>query len=182
MQLALPARAAAIEGQALKIQPGAVFLFQPGPFGIALVGREAWVFVHNVLKFVHHRAVGQEVQGVFCVCKLIARRLVPKEQVVEICREELHAHGMDFAALHAGLAQDGGDVFALGHIIGKGMAGLVRQHIHIARRAVEIGKDERQLVIRQAGAVAAGRLARFCQHVEQLVFKHLVNKGAGLGA
>lgn len=38
MQLALPARAAAIEGQALKIQPGAVFLFQPGPFGIALVG------------------------------------------------------------------------------------------------------------------------------------------------
>ena len=47
--------------------------------------------------------------------------------------------------------------------------------------AVEVGKNERYLIIPQAGAVAARRLAGGGKHVQQLIVQHGVKEDAGFG-
>ena len=49
MKLALPACAPAVEGNAVKIHPGAITLFQLKPFLVALLGGKLGVLVYNVL-------------------------------------------------------------------------------------------------------------------------------------
>ena len=75
VELTLPAGTAAIEGQVVEIDPGAVLVLQFQPDGVALVRGEVGVLVHPVLELVHDAAIGQEEeavlgveQGVFSQC------------------------------------------------------------------------------------------------------------------
>ena len=56
----------------------------------------------------------------------------------------------------------------------------MRQHVHIARRAVEIGEDKGHAVGGQFRAVSAGRLAGAGEHVKQFVTEQHVGKPGGL--
>ena len=67
VQLALPAGTPAIEGQIVKIDPRAVFLFQLEPLGIAFIGGQVRILVHDVLELVHLTAVGKEHEAVLGV-------------------------------------------------------------------------------------------------------------------
>ena len=82
MKLALPACASAVEGNAVKIHPGAITLFQLKPFLVALLGGKLGVLVYNVLEFIHNAAVGQKEQTVLGVHQLILGGVGPKEQMV----------------------------------------------------------------------------------------------------
>ena len=59
VELTLPAGAAAVEGQAVKVDPGTVFLFQLEPDIVPLVGGQVGVLVHDVLELVHSRRTGR---------------------------------------------------------------------------------------------------------------------------
>ena len=52
------------------------------------------------------------------------------------------------------------------------MARLVGDHLHIVLGAVEVGKDEGDLIVRDTGAVAAGALALGGEDIQQLPVQH----------
>ena len=183
MQLALPPGAAAVEGQVVKVDPRAVLLFQLEPLGVALVGGQVGILVHDVLELVHGAAVGKEHKAVLGVEQGVLLGIFAEQQVVPRRGEELHGHGVDLGAFHGRAFQIGGHIgVALGHIALKGMAALMGQHVHIAGGIVPVGKDEGSLVAGQAGHVTAGHLAGTAFHIEQLVVLHKVDELGGLGA
>ena len=93
---------------------------------------------------------------------------------------ELHGHGVHLAALHAGPDITHGHPLAVS--VGReGVARLVGHHLHIVLRAVEIGEDEGNFIIGQAGAVAAALLPLGGEEVHELVFPHGAEELAGLG-
>ena len=102
VELTLPAGTAAIEGQVVEIDPGAVLVLQLQPDGVALVRGEVGVLVHPVLELVHDAAIGQEEEAVLGVEQGVFLSVLTKEQMVPGSRQELHGHGMDLGALHAG--------------------------------------------------------------------------------
>ena len=104
MKLALPTGTAAIEGDTVKVDPGAVALFQLEPFLVALIGRELGVLVHNVLEFIHHAAIRQEEQAVLGVHKLVLGGVGAKEQMMPGACQKFHAHAVNFGTLHTGAA------------------------------------------------------------------------------
>ena len=59
------------------------------------------------------------------------------------------------------------------------MTRFMRDHLNVMLGAVEVGKNERYLIIPQAGAVAARRLAGGGKHVQQLIVQHGVKEDAG---
>ena len=88
---------------------------------------------------------------------------------------------MALADLHRRVAQvEVRDAFVR-HKVGEGVARLVGQHVDVACGAVPVGKDEGDMVKRQAGAVAAHRLALLGEDVEQVVVEHHPDKLGGLG-
>ena len=183
VELALPAGTAAIEGQVVEIDPGAVLVLQFQPDGVALVRGKVGILVHPVLELVHDAAIGQEEEAVLGVEQGVFLSVLAKEQMVPGSRQELHGHGMDLGALHAGALEVCGDLgVTLGHIALKGVAALVGQHVHVSRGVVPVGKDKGGLVGGQAGHIAAGHLAGAALHVEQLIVLHEVNEFCGLGA
>ena len=182
MELALPAGAPAVERQILEVIPGAVLMLQRHPDLIALGGGQVGIFIHAVLELVHHAAVGDEGEGLLAVGDLILAGGGAEEQVVEGAGEELHAHGVALAGLHGGAHELGNDALLHGAPAGKGVARLVGQHVHVAGGAVEVGENEGGMVVVNLGAVAAGGLAVLAEHVQQLIFIHVVDEGGGLGA
>ena len=183
VQLALPARAPAIEGQAVKVDPGAVFLFQTEPDVVALVGRQGGVLVHDVLELVHFAPVRQEDQALLGVGQGVLGGIGPEQQFVPGSGQKLHGHRVDLSALHTGALEVLGDgVVPGGQIALEGVAGLVGQHVHIAGGVVPVGKDEGGLVVGQDGHIAAVGLAGPAQDVEQLVVLHKVDERGRLGA
>jgi hypothetical protein len=61
------------------------------------------------------------------------------------------------------------------------VTGLVGDHLNISLCAVEIGKDEGNPIIPQAGAIAATRLTFGRENIQKLVIQHHTEKLAGLG-
>ena len=183
VELTLPACTAAIEGQSVKVDPGAVFVLQLQPGLVALVGGQIGVLVHDVLELIHRAAVGQEEEAVLGVEQGVLVGVPAEEQVVPRCGEELHGHGVDLGALHAGAFEVGGDLrIALSHIALEGVAALVGQNIHVSGSIVPVGEDEGGFIGGQAGHVAAGHLAGAALDVEQLVVLHEVDELCRLGA
>ena len=183
MQLTLPACTAAIEGKTGKIDPRAVLLFQLEPLGIAFIGGQIRVLVHDVLELVHFASVSKEHKTVLSVEQGVFVGIPAEEQMMPRCSQELHGHGVDLGALHAGAFQIGGHFgITLGHIALKGVAALVGQHVHIAGGVVPVGKNEGGLVAGQAGHIAAGHLAGAALHIEQLVVLHKVDELGGFRA
>ena len=82
MELTLPACTAAIEGQVVEIDPGAVLVLQFQPDGVALVRGEVGVLVHPVLELVHDAAIGQEEEAVLGVEQGVFPGVLAKEQMV----------------------------------------------------------------------------------------------------
>ena len=91
------------------------------------------------LIFMRYGPVWQKVHRFLGVGQFIPGRVRAEEFFVMLRRKELHGHGVDLAALHAGLLQDHGKVFPRGHPRGKGMARFMRQYVHVVGRAVEVG-------------------------------------------
>lgn len=60
------------------------------------------------------------------------------------------------------------------------MARLMGHNLHVMLGAVEVCKDKGNLIIRDAGAVAAAGLALGGEHVQQLPVQHGAEKYAGL--
>ena len=97
--------------------------------------------------------------------------------------EELHGHGVDLGALHAGALQVLGDgLIPGGQIALEGVAGLVGQDVHIAGGVVPVGEDEGSLVGGQDGHIAAVGLAGPAENIEQLVVLHEINELCRLAA
>ena len=113
---------------------------------------------------------------------LIFRGLRAEEILVIVLRQEFHRHRMALAGLHRGVHERHRIVLAHDAVGVEGVAGLMRQHVHVAGGAVEIGEDERHLVLRQIGAVAAGGLAGLGEHVEQFHVEHGVDELRRFGA
>ena len=107
VELTLPAGTAAIEGQVVEIDPGAVLVLQFQPDGVALVRGEVGVLVHPVLELVHDAAIGQEEEAVLGVEQGVFLSVLAKEQMVPGSRQELHGHGVDLGAFHGGAFQIG---------------------------------------------------------------------------
>ena len=183
VELTLPARTAAIEGQIVEVDPGAVLVLQLQPSLVALVGGEVGVLIHDVLELIHCAAVGEEEEAVLGVEQGVLVRILAEEQVMPRRGEELHRHRVDLGALHAGALEVGGDLgVALGDIALEGVAALVGQHVYVSRGVVPVGEDEGRLVRGQTGHIAAGHLAGTALDVEQLVVLHEVDELRRLGA
>ncbi len=180
MVLPLPALSLAVEGNiAVQLHPGHVDSQQALPLSVALGGGQLRVLVDDVLEVVHHGAVGDEGDGVGQVA-VAELALVRAEEAGGVHpAEELHAHGVDLAGLHAGPGVLSRDALAV-HPVGEGVACLVGNHLHVTLGAVEVGEDEGRLVIGDAGAVAAGLLALGGQDVQQLAIQHVAEELAGL--
>ena len=129
---------------------------------------------------VHHRAVGDEGQrvGKVAVHKLV--RVRPEEALRVQPAEKLHAHRVHLARFQGRRGVFRRDALAV-HPVGKGVARLVGDHLHVALRAVEVGKDERDLVLQDVGAETAAHLALGGKHVKQSSVQHRAEKLAGFG-
>ena len=170
VELTLPAGAAAVEGQAVEVDPGAVFVLQFEPDIVPLVGGQVGVLVHDVLELIHLTAVGQEDEALLGVGQGIFGGVLAEEEMMPGGGEELHGHGVDLGALHAGALQVLGDGFIPGGQIAlEGMAGLVGQDVHIAGGVVPVGED------------AVG-LAGPAEDIKQLVVLHEVDELGRLAA
>ena len=181
MHLPLPALAVAVERDlAAELHPRHVDAEQLLPHIVPLARGHVRLFVDDVLEMVDHCAIRDECQrtGQMAVTELA--RIFAEEALGPRPREELHRHGMDFAALHA--RPDRGIRHAVAvHPRGKGVARLVRHDLDVVLRAVEVCKNERDFIVAKARAVAAARLARRGQHVHQLIVQHHVEEFTGLG-
>ena len=107
MALALPALALSVEGNFSGLDPGHVHAQQLQPDPVALLRGQLGLFVHDVLEVVHQGAVGDEGQGALQVVIAELPGILPEEAFRPGPGEELHGHGMDLTALHAG--PDGGN-------------------------------------------------------------------------
>ena len=67
------------------------------------------------------------------------------------------------------------------HVCGKGVAGLVRHNLNIVLGAVKVGKDKRNLIIGDAGAVATAAFAFGGENIQQFIVQHHAEEFAGLG-
>jgi hypothetical protein len=108
VQLALPACTAAIEGQVVKIDPRTILLFQLEPLGVALIGSQIQILIHDMLELIHGAAVGKEHKAVLGVEQGVLLGVLAEQQVVPRRGEELHGHGVDLGAFHRGAFQIGG--------------------------------------------------------------------------
>ena len=152
------------------------------PHGVALLRRQVLIFVHPVLEFVDHAAVGNKVQAVLAVGQFVFRSVLAEEILVVILGQEFHAHGVTLAGLDGRLMEIRIDVGMHGTVKCKGVAGLVGQNIHVIRGAVEVGENKRHLVGRERGAVATGCLAVTGENVEHLAVEHGLDEFPGLRA
>ena len=176
MVLALPRASVAIEGQpVVEINPRHIYARQPPPLVVALGGSELRPLIDDVLEVVHHRAVGDKGQraGEMGIQELA--RVGAEEALRPRPREKLHGHRVHLAGLHRRPLAGGGHDEASG-IVGEGVAGLMRDDLHIAGGAVEVGENERRAVVRQARAVAAAGLALAREHVEKSAVEHEVDE------
>ena len=181
MVLALPAHALGVERDlAVELHPRHVDTEQFLPNGVALGGRHLGLFIHDVLEVVDHRAVGNERQraGEVAVEELL--RVGTEKAVRPRLCEELHGHRVDLAGLHARPDIVDGDALAVRPGL-EGVTGLVRHDLDVVLRAVEVGEDERHLIVHDARAVAARLLALGREHVEQLVAQHRFEEFLRLG-
>ena len=128
---------------------------------------------------IDHRAVGDEGQRARQMAVAELAGVVTEEALGPRPGEELHGHRVHLAGLQARPDIRLRDTVAV-EPGGEGVAGLMRHDLDVVLRAVEIGEDERHMVVAQAGAVAARALARRREHVQQLVIQHGVEKFAGL--
>ena len=172
VKLPLPARASGIERQVFKVNPRPVLLLELQPRLVALFRRHVLVLVHQMLELVDHAAVGDEDERVLTVADLVLSGLVAEEVLMIVLRQKLHRHRVALARLNGGRLQLHREVLPERAVVGESVARLVRQNVHVARGAVEVREDERHLVRRDAGAVAAGRLAGLGQNVKELAVKH----------
>ena len=130
-------------------------------------------------ELVHHGAVRNEGQGAGQVAVMEFPGILAEESLRPGPGHELHGHGVDLAGLQAGPDRGQGDPVPV-QVGGKGVARLVGDHLHIPLGAVEVGKDEGNAIVRQAGAVAAALFALGGQHIQQLSLQHGAEEGAGL--
>ena len=86
---------------------------------------------------------------------------------------------MHLTGLHGGPHIVHGDAVAV-HPAGEGVTRLVGDHLHVALGAVEVGEDEGHLVVGDAGAVAAARLALGGEDVQKLLCPHGAEEFRGL--
>ena len=172
MVLALPALALAVEGD-LPVQshPGHVNAQEPLPHAVALRRGHLRVGVDLVLEVIHHGAVGNEGQGGSQVAVKELAGIRAEEALGPGPGEELHAHGVDLAGLHAGPDALQRDALAVEPAL-EGVARLVGDHLHVVLGAVEVCEDKGDLIVRDAGAVAAGALALGGEDIQQLPVQH----------
>ena len=179
--LALPALAVRVEGNlAVEAHPRHVDAQQPFPGGVALGGRHLGVLVDLVLEVVDHRAVRDEGDGAGQVRVAVLARVVAKELLGPRPRHELHGHRVDLAGLHRGHGEAERHHVGV-HVVGERVARLVRDHLDVALRAVEVGKDEGHVVVRDLRHEAAAGLALGGEHVHEVAVEHHVEELAGLG-
>ncbi len=137
--------------------------------------------VYLVLEMIHQRAVGKERDRAREVAVQKLARIGAEEFRCPWLGKELHRHGMHLAGLHARP-----DIFhrhtSAVDPRGKGMPCLVRYHLDIVLRAVEVGKNKRDAVVGDGGTVAAGLLALCREHVQQLALAHGTEELGRLGA
>ena len=62
------------------------------------------------------------------------------------------------------------------------MPHFMREHVHVARRAVEAGEYERSFIIGQGGHISRRGLIRLIIEIHELVFEHKIDKFARLFA
>src|SRR5699024_3360733 len=102
-------------------------------------------------------------------------RVLAKEALGPRPGKELHTHRVDFAGFHGGPGVLHRHAVAVGPG-GKGVAGLVGDDLHVALGAVEVGKDEGDVVVGEGGAVAAAGLTGGGKHVQQPAVQHGVEE------
>ena len=172
--LPLPTLALAVEGDLAGLQPGHIHPQQFLPDLVPLLVVKLRILVDDMLEMVHHGAVGDEGQGAHQVAVPEFPGIVPEEALRPGPCEEFHGHGVDFAAFQAGPNGRGRDPLPVGKA-GESVAGLVGHHFHVVGSAVEVGEDEGNLVVQNAGAVAAAGLAGLALH-------HRADSGGNLRA
>ena len=126
---------------------------------------------------IDHRAVGNERERSGEMAVKILARILAEEALRPGPRHELHRHGVDLARFHARLIH--GDAPCV-EICLKGVSRLVRDDLYIVLRAVEVGEDERNIVVGNGRAVAARRLALGGEDVEQFALSHHAEERARL--
>ena len=67
------------------------------------------------------------------------------------------------------------------HIGGKGVTGFMRYNLNIMLGAIKVGKDKRNLIIGDAGAVATAAFAFGGENIQQFIVQHHAEEFAGLG-
>ena len=181
MVLSLPGHAFAVERDlAVELHPRHIDLLQFLPAGVALGRGHLRMRVDLVLEMVDQRAVRDKLQRTRQVAVVELARILAEEALFPRPREEFHGHGVHFAGFHGRPVVFAGDAVAVRPHFER-VTRLVRDHFHVALRAVEVREDERALVIGQFRAVAAARLALGGEHVQQLVFHHGLEEDLGLG-
>ena len=181
VELALPCAAFRPERQIFKVDPGTIDLLQLSPLFVALLLGQFGIVVNDVLELIDHAAIGQELQGTDQVDQLGRFGLIAIEALQIGPCQELHRHGMDFAALQCRLAETQHLVIFQHQRSRKSMAAFVGKDFNITGSTVEVGKDERCLEVGQGRAVAARHLIFAGIEVERTQFVHAVDHGSRLG-
>ena len=146
MRLALPALALGIEGDiAVELHPRHVYPEEALPLGVALRGGELRLFIDYMLEMIDHRAVGYEGDGSGEMGIEELPLVVAEEALRPGPCEELHAHGVHLAGLHARPCVLEGDAPAVEPEF-EGVAGLVGDDLDVALRAVEVCEDEGRFI------------------------------------
>ena len=148
-----------------------VHLLKVTPCLATLSDRHVRVAVDDVLELVDEDAVREERDASCQMIELVFVDLIAEEQFHPWPAEELHRHRVDLTRL---VSRE--RVFrrrqmtALVHL--EGVTDLVREHVDIAGRPVEVREDERQTFRREVRAVTAAGLARFRRQVEGAALLH----------
>ena len=130
-----------------------------------------------MLEVIDHRAVGDERERFGEMAVKILAGILAEEALRPRPRHELHGHGMDFARFHARIVHRDAPCV---EICLECVAGLVCHDLNIVLRAVEIGKDERDVIIGNRAAITAGGLALGGENIEQLALSHHTEERARL--
>ena len=161
VMLTLPALSLAVERDlSVKALPRHIYAQKMLPFSMALRRCQIGIVINYMLEMVYHGAVGDERQraGQMAVAELA--RVAAEKALSPGPGEEFHGHGMYLARLHAGPDIAAGNSVTVRPRF-KRVSRLVSHDLNIALRAVEVCKYKRNLVVKDAGAVAAALLALF---------------------
>ena len=134
------------------------------------------ILVNSVLEFINtyqirdsHQSICQMIFSIV-VCLLAEEALHPR-----IC-PELHRHRMHLVDLTCRMEQFRNLLEFCCCEAGKCMTSLMSKNIYVCVSSVEVGENERCMVLRKECAVTAYTFTRLCHEIKQIVLNHEVKE------